>query len=161
MASIAPRFPFWGELQSLEVKNKKQSTFLTCLIHSDNPGPTFPHDRHVLEHDNCPVLGACDLLLSTVSTTPYCLPLASISPWSPAWFLGAREFTGPVVATHWEGPLRLEWQLRGDKGFQEPRVLSSPHPQVPTTLDPRRWVLEGRIAHASLRPTQVLLGFLW
>lgn len=42
--------------------------------------------------DSSPVLGARDLLLFTVSTAPYCFPPASITPWSPVWFLRACEF---------------------------------------------------------------------
>lgn len=100
MAYIAPRSPFWGELQSLETEIIKQSILLTCLKNSGSPGPTFPHDKHVLEHDSCPAWGTCDLLLSTVPTVPYCLPPASMAPWSPTWFLGAREFMIPVGVAH-------------------------------------------------------------
>lgn len=53
----------------------------------------------------------------------------------------------------------LEWGIGGDKVCEEPKVLRSPHPQVPTILDPRQWVWGGRMAHASLSPRLILLGF--
>lgn len=48
--------------------------------------------------------------------------------------------------------MRLEWELRGDKRFQEPRVLWSLLPRMRTSLDPTQWARDGRMAPSSHQP---------
>lgn len=63
---------------------------------------------------------------------------------------------------HWGSGVGTEagLGLGGDGMCQEPRVSQSPHPQVLASPDCRRWVWDGRMAHASLGPRLVFLDFL-